>query len=174
MSIVLADLDFEEGTINMGGLAGYVFAIPARDVESIPAHDPLTFEVAGPIVLKPGKKFSSYYQTPDTGEVKDVEVGEKDSGSFEINAEWWMPSINGSVLKAKSDFANGAFILVMKDSNGVQRIVGSKDHPAYRVPGEITTGKAPKDRRGASFKWQAASPWPALIYTGSVPLVATT
>jgi hypothetical protein len=170
MSIVLADFDFEEGTINMGGTAGKVYAIPASDVETIPAAGPDGVTVATAIVCKTGKKFAEIYMTSETGEVKDVEVGERDGGSFETNLEWWSPAISAELLALKSQFANGGFIFLVKDSNNVMRIVGSKDHPAYREPGEVTTGKAPKDRRGASFKFKASSPKPALIYTGVVPL----
>ncbi len=170
MAITLADLDFEEGTINMGGLAGYIYAAPVSDVESIPAPAAGTLTVATAIVMKTGKKFTQIYMTSDTGEVKDVEVGERDGGSFETQLEWWTPAINEALLKLKSQFANGAFIFVVKDANGLKRIIGSLDHPAYREPGEINAGKAPKDRRGASFKFKAASPTPALIYTAEVPL----
>lgn len=171
MAITLADLDFEEGTINMGGTAGKVYAIPASDVLSIPAPAAGGLTVATAIVCKTGKKFAELYMTSDTGEVKDVEVGERDGGSFETMLEWWSPAISDQLLRLKSQFANGGFIFIVKDSNAVFRIIGSKDHPAYREPGEITTGKGPKDRRGASFKFKASSPTPALIYTGVIPLV---
>ncbi|RZK36037.1 MAG: hypothetical protein EOO57_07970 [Hymenobacter sp.] len=169
MSIVLDDLEFEEGTINMGGTAGKVYAIPASDVESItpPAAGTMTV-LAGGVKFKTGKKCAEIYTTADTGEVKDTEVGDKDSGSFETNAEFWTPRISDKVLNLKSKFANGGFILVMKDGNGTMRIIGSKDHPAYRVPKEIATGKAPKDRNGATFAFVAASATPAFIYTGTV------
>ena len=165
--IVLDDLTFEEGTINMGGTAGNVYAIPASQVKEIVA--PAAGSLSTPtIITKTGQKFADIYATADTGEVKDVEVGDKDSGSFVTNAEFWTPRISDKMLNLKSKFANGGFILVMKDGNGTMRIIGSKDHPAYRVPGEIATGKAPKDRNGATFKFEAASATPAFIYTGTV------
>ena len=172
MAIVLPDFNFEEGTINMGGTAGKVYAIPASDVETIPAPGANSLTVATAIVCKSGQKFAEIYMTSETGEVKDTEVGERDGGSFETGLEWWSPAISDELLTLKSKFANGGFIFLIKDSNNIMRIVGSKDHPAYREPGEITTGKAPKDRRGASFKFKASSPTPALIYTGPVPLTA--
>jgi hypothetical protein len=170
--IVLDDLAFEEGTINMGGTAGNVYAVPASQVASIkpPAAGSMSTDT---IVLKKGAKFADIYATPDTGSVKDVEVGEKDSGSFETNAEFWTPRISDKVLSLKSKFANGGFIFVMKDSNGTMRIIGSKDHPAYRVPKEISTGSAPKDRNGAGFAFVAASATPAYIYTGTVEALLT-
>lgn len=172
MAIVLDDLEFEEGTINMGGTAGAVYAIPASQVKSItpPAAGSMSTSV---IEFVQGAKCAKIYTTADTGQVKDVEVGDKDAGSFETNAEFWTPRISDKVLALKSKFANGGFILVMKDGNGTMRIIGSKDHPAYRVPGDIDTGKAPKDKNGASFKFQAASATPALIYTGTVEALVT-
>ncbi|MGI4870428.1 MAG: hypothetical protein ACRYFX_04530 [Janthinobacterium lividum] len=168
MSIVLDDLTFEEGEINMGGTAGKVYAIPASKVKSIaaPAAGTMTVPAAG-VVFETGEKCAEIYTTADTGEVKDQEVGDKDSGSFETNAEFWTPKVSDKVLALKSKFANGGFILFMKDSNGTWRIIGSKDHPAYRVPKEITTGKAPKDKNGASFAFVAASATPALIFGGT-------
>jgi hypothetical protein len=167
MSIVLPDLDFEEGTINMGGTAGKVYAIPASQVESITPPPTGTLTVpSGGVKFKTAAKCSEIYTTADTGEVKDVEVGEKDGGSFETNAEFWTPRISDKVLYLKSKFANGGFILFLKDGNGTWRIIGSKDHPAYRVPAEIGTGKNPKDRNGASFKFVAASATPAYIFAG--------
>jgi hypothetical protein len=167
MALILDDLEFEEGSVNMGGTAGKVYAIPASDVESItpPPAGSMTVP-AGGVKFKTGKKCAEIYMTADTGEVKDVEVGEKDGGSFETNAEFWTPKISDKVLVLKSQLSNGGFILFMKDGNGTWRIIGSKDHPAYRVPKEIGTGKAPKDRNGASFKFDAASATPALIYGG--------
>jgi hypothetical protein len=168
MSIVLDDLEFEEGTINMGGTAGKVYAVAASDVESItpPPTNSMTVPTGG-VKFKTGKKCAEIYTTADTGEVKDTEVGDKDSGSFETNAEFWTPRISDKVLNLKSKFANGGFILFMKDGNGTWRIIGSKDHPAYRVAKEIATGKAPKDRNGATFAFVAASATPAYIFAGT-------
>ncbi|MGI4865434.1 MAG: hypothetical protein ACRYFZ_16040 [Janthinobacterium lividum] len=168
MSIVLDDLEFEEGTINMGGTAGKVYAIPASDVEEItpPVAGSMTV-LAGGVKFKTGKKCAEIYMTADTGEVKDVEVGEKDGGSFETNLEFWTPRISDKVLALKSKFANGGFIFFIKDGNGTWRIVGSKDHPAYRVPKEVGSGKAPKDRNGATFAFVAASATPAYIFAGT-------
>lgn len=167
MAIILDDLEFEEGTINMGGTAGVVYAIPASKVKSIPAPAAGSLSVAS-IVFKTGEKCASIYMTADTGEVKDTEAGDKDSGSFVTSLEFWTPRVSDKMLYLKSQLANGGFIFVVKDGNGVARIIGSIDHPAYRVPAEIGTGKAPKDRNGATFKFEAASATPALIYTGDV------
>ena len=168
MAIVLDDLDFEEGTINMGGTAGKVYAIPASQVESItyPSDGSMTVAKDG-VKFKPGKKCAEIYTTADTGSVKDQEAGEKDAGSFETNAEFWTPRISDKVLALKSKFVNGGFILFMKDGNGTWRIIGSKDHPAYRVAKEISTGQNPKDKNGASFAFVAASATPAYIYAGT-------
>ena len=172
MPLVLANLEFEEGTQNMGGTSGLIYAIPARDVLEItpPVSGTLTTSTVN---FKTGKKCSTIYYTADTGEVKDVEVGEKDCGSFEVNMEAWTPRISDALLTLKSMLANGAYIFFMKDGNGVMRIIGSKDHPAYRTPGEIATGKAPKDKNGALLKFQAASPTPALIYSGDEEALVT-
>jgi hypothetical protein len=168
MPITLVDLDFEEGTINMGGTAGKVYAIPASQVESItpPPTDSMTVP-AGGVKFKPGKKCAEIYTTADTGQVKDGEVGEKDAGSFVTTAEFWTPRISDKVLTLKSKFSNGGFILFLKDGNGTWRIIGSKDHPAYRVASDIDTGKSPKDKNGATFKFEAASATPAYIFAGN-------
>ena len=174
MGLVLADLIFEEGTSNMGGTAGHIWAIPASDVLSIDAPTVAGTLTTSKITFKTGKKCVQIYMTADTGEVKDTETGDKDAGSFTTGLEFWTPRISDKVLALKAMFANGGFIFVVKDGNGVMRIVGSKDHPAYRMPGEITTGKvAGKDKNGASFKFEAASATPALIYSGDEAALGT-
>lgn len=168
MSIVLEDLLFAEGTKNMGGMAGFIFAALASDVLDI------TYDTDGvtvtAITMKSGKKFQKIYMTKDTGELKDTEVGERDGGSFETSLEWFTPDINGALLRMKTMFNNGGFIFIVMDANKVERVVGNLDYPAYREPGEIGTGKDPKGRRGGTFKFKAAANTPAPIFTGSVPL----
>ena len=166
----LTDLLFAEGTENMGGLIGEIYAILASDVESITlAPDGVT---ATAIVLKAGKKFSRIYFTKDTGKVEDAEVGERDGGSFETSLSFFSPGNSATLLKLKKMFNNGGFIFVAMDAQGQMRIVGSKLYPAYREPGNITTGGTPTERRGGTFNFKAASNSPALIFTGTVTLEA--
>ena len=170
MAITLANRLFEEGTRNMAGMRGRIFAAPASDVNqwTEPAAGATT--LATDITCKTGKKFVEIYMTDETGQVEDQEVGEKDGGSWETTIEWWSPSIDEALLQLKANFANGGFVFIVEDAQKVKRIVGSPELPAYRVPDKVSTGKARKDRRGAGFKFMAPSPAPALIYTGDVPL----
>ncbi|RNI27648.1 hypothetical protein EFA69_16145 [Rufibacter immobilis] len=166
--VVLEDLLFEEGTENMGGLVGEIYAAPASEVESITvAEDGVT---ATAIKMKAGKKMSRIYFTKDTGKVEDNEVGERDGGSFETTLGFFHPGNSAAVLKAKKKFNNGGFIFLAMDAQGQMRVVGSKLYPAYREAGSITTGGTPTERRGATFNFKAASNGPALIFTGTVPL----
>lgn len=172
MEIIL-NADFEEGTTNLGGLTREIFYAKASDVKLIPA--PVDYAAGGitvttAITCKTGKQFGRIYVTADTGQVTDKEVGEKDGGSFETELDFFHPRISEQLLKLKRLFSNGGFIFLATDGNGVMRIVGSLDHPAYRVAAEAKTGMAPKDRNGGNFKMVAASATPALIYTGVVPL----
>lgn len=167
MPIVLDDLLFAEGTKNMGGMAGFIYAMLASDIAAI-EYGPDGITVLS-IDLKEGKKAAKIYMTMDTGEIKDTEVGERDGGSFETSLEWFTPDISPTLLKAKTMLNNGGFVFVAMDAQKVVRMVGSVDYPAYREPGEIGTGKDPKGRRGATFKFKSASSTPAPIYVGVMP-----
>ena len=170
MAFEVFDLAFEEGQINMGGTAGTILYVPASHVATLVLDDTKQGVVVTSLTLKTGKKWSSIYTTRDTASVVDKEVGEMDGGSFETELEFWTPKIREEVLRLKALFSNGGFIFAVKDGNNVQRIVGSPDHPAFRVAADISAGKAPKDRNGASFKFSAANARPAPIYTAAIAL----
>lgn len=170
MAFTIVDLEFEEGQKNMGGTAGTVLYIPASHIGTYTLDQTEDEVVLAAIAPKTGKKWGSIYMTRDTGMVEDTEVGEMDGGSFETQLEFFTPKIRKEVLRLKALFSNGGFIFAVKDGNGVQRIIGSPDHPAFRVPASIAGGKAPKDRNGASFKFSAANARPAPIFNGAISL----
>jgi hypothetical protein len=167
MAFNVFDLDFEEGSTNLGGTAGKVYYVPASHVQSIPAPGADGVTIDQPIVLKSGKRWASVYMTRDTGAVMDKPVGEMDGRSYENELEFFHPKVRAEVIKLQQLFTNGGFIFVVKDGNGIQRLIGSIDHPAYSIDGGGNAGKAPKDRNGVSFKFSAACATPAPIY-GSV------
>ena len=156
----------------MGGTSGTVLYAPASHFATF-VTDALQDEVIlTSYTLKAGKRLAEIYMTRDTGSIMDQEVGEMDGGSFETQLEFFTPRIRKEVLRLKALFSNGGFIFFVKDGNGVMRVIGSIEHPAFRVPADVNGGKAPKDRNGASFKFSASNARPAPIYEGAVSLTA--
>jgi hypothetical protein len=164
------DLDFAVGQINMGGLRGEVFYTAAQHVETWPALDAdgVTYSTAP--VLKKGKRWAKVYTTKDTAGVTDKGVGELDGGSYETELEFFHPKIRVELIQLVNIFTNGGFIFVVKDGNGLRRVVGSPELPAYRSAEDVNAGKAAKDRNGVSFKFNASSPTPAPICNFDISL----
>jgi hypothetical protein len=170
MTFVVMDLPFEEGSTNLGGTSGAVYYVPASHIKTFPAPgtDGVTIDTA--IELLTGKRWGQIYMTRDTGSVVDKPVGDMDGRSYEVELEFFHPKIRAEVIKLQQLFTNGGFVFAVKDGNGLMRIIGSPDHPAYATNGEGNGGKAPKDRNGVSFKFSAASATPAPIYDQAISL----
>ncbi len=162
-AMTVQDLDFAVGSTNLGGTRGKVQYVPATHIKTWPEYDADGITLSTPPVLETGKRWADIYTTKDTSSVEDKEVGELDGGSWETDLEFFHPKVRAELLTLKMIFTNGPFVLVVTDGNGVKRVVGSKDLPAYRTPGTISGGKTAKDRNGASFKFTASGDRPAPI-----------
>ena len=156
-------LDYAVGQSNMGGTRGKLYYVPATHVKTWPEFevDGVTLKTA-PVLLT-GKQWFEVYFTKDTGSVNNKKVGELDAGSWETTAKFFHPKVRSELVQLVNVFTNGPFILVMKDGNGIQRVVGSPELGAYLTEGDVDGGMAAKDRNGASFTFVASSPTPAPI-----------
>ncbi|MBC6698069.1 hypothetical protein [Hymenobacter sp. BT190] len=174
MAYEIEDLPYEEeNAANIGGMAGSIYAARPSWIKTLPepvdaADGGLTVTTA--IVMETGKKFIDIYATRNSAGFEEKPAGELDGKSWEQTLSWFHPKIREGLLKVRQAINNGPWIFLAKDANGLMRIVGSKDLPAYSMEGAMGPGTEPKSRNGANFNVQAASGRPALIYTGPIPL----
>jgi hypothetical protein len=157
------DLDFAVGQINMGGLRGKVYYTAAQHIDVWPALDADGVTMSTAPTLLSGMRWAEVYTTKDTAGLVDKGVGELDGGSYETELEFFHPKMRVELIQLINVFTNGGFVFIAKDGNGIMRIVGSPELPAYRTTTDANAGKAAKDRNGVSFKFTASSPTPALI-----------
>lgn len=179
----MEDLGWAAGQANMGGLVGNVYAVAIDDVD--PALTGLSMNadgvtVEGNIALLTDKKFGIIYHTPDTGKLEDPTVGEKDGKSFENMVEIFHPGQSKAKAKFKADYVNTPLLVIVKDTDGNQRILGlslvggslSLDLPAHIESIAGTSGAARADRRGDTFQIKSNSAHPPLFYSGTIDVTS--
>lgn len=161
----LNDTDWEVGKPNMGGLAGKVYGIPQRFIQSIPAVVDGKIEQA--IVLKPGYKLLRFYSTRDTGQVNFPTQGEFDGMSANVQVTFFTPGLSQSNLRLFNSSLNGPWVFFGKDTDGQLLMVGDLDFGAQAVAGDGgSTGQASTDRRGIRYTFGTAFPTAPPIYNG--------
>lgn len=167
-----ADILFEAGKANPGGITNHIFYAPISDFETVPQPtrgvDLATYAViTGDFVFKAGKGFKRFYSTLETGELKHEQVGPRDGKSFENTIEVSFPGNSPEFIGFSAVAAiEEGFIIVVKERNGVLRVLGEQEVPAFVDTNSGTSGKANADARATVVTFKAASDMPAPIYDG--------
>lgn len=156
---------FECGAENMAGFEGKILfypdclvtekpILPKRKLASV-LKDLVT--ATGAFVLKDNAKPIYIYCTEDTVGYKAEPQGETDGQSFKISGEFFHPGSSIEVAAFSRQVANMRGSLVMQDRDGKQFVVfGARIKPTCDL------GKAPADRRGYSFTFEASSVAPQI------------
>jgi len=176
LSIVLDDIDWNEGSDNTAGTQQSIYFINKFDVQIFPALPKLETAtslealatVAGNIVLKPGKKPSRIYSTLETSSITSESQGDIDAVSFKNALKFLHPG-----NKAKADgftrFAkNGSWYILTAETDGAIRLIGHPGYPGKMISAPGTTGEKTADRKGRTFTFQSVWGGPAPIFTGKV------
>ena len=169
------NLTWDEGTENMGGCQQQVFRASVNDIKtfpSLPASPSTMGEVVtltGDYVMNTSKKFDEIYVSPNTADVQDDVQGEVDGQSFIHKGSFFHPGTRAEVLGWCAMINNKNNVFVFVESNGQQRVVGSKAFPA-KVKPKVSTGKAYTERKGVEVEVTSYGFTPAPIYPGTVPL----
>jgi hypothetical protein len=95
-------------------------------------------------------------------------VGERDSKSAENDIELWHPGNKAYLLGFIEYFKNTPMVLLVKELDETYvRVIGSDGLPAALEVGEITTGNAVKDSKGAKLSFKSIGRV-APIYAGLI------
>jgi hypothetical protein len=148
------------GGENMGGLAqncifGYwddVAQWPAAPVA--PADIEANGVLVGDLVMKAGRRAFTFYSTDDTSELKMSPVGEVDGKSFEMALTVFNPGLKKKILGFMNAAKNENLFFIVSDSDGQYYILGDKLRAAKFESGEVGTGKATGDRKGATLTFK--------------------
>ncbi len=176
------DVLWPEGADNMGGIIGDIFFVPMNNVDTtqLPAIG-ADLVITGNVVLLPLKQFFAIYETRGTGKIDDNTVGERDGRSKEVMFEFKFPGDTKEIISFARQVQNQPGVLIVKDPQGQQRILGVTvikdidgvtDITTYQMPAYLesdtgTTGLG-GDAKGHTMIFKAEALTKALIYQGDI------
>lgn len=166
---------YPQGRFNPAGLTQVLYAFN-EDILTMPttadSETALDFDslasYAAPIVMKTGKQFYSIYCTLEEGEIKTTMAGPRDGKGFENMLEISFPGNTPEILGFQASVANRQLVMIVKEKNGVLRVLGSIEDPCYLETLEYTSGKKVADGRASKMTFKDSKPTPAPIYTTPV------
>lgn len=173
-NITPEDILFADGQDNMGSIASFHAWAPVTDFASIGEikADPANFTEAASIenahTFKAGKGWLKFYTTQDTSGLMDESVGERDGKSYINKATLFHPGTKAELLGMARYLNNTGIILMVQESEGAWRQVGSARFPAKIDTSTIDTGTSTDGRKGWTVEISAANHLPAPHYTHGI------
>jgi len=153
-----------EGNVKSPGLCS-IKIFRREDVLSWPAFDPENGVLASAITLKPGKLI---YLLESIDPSRSFSENQKSNGGGYYFEQTIKASLRGST--AAHHLTLGTLFhhewgMIVKDKNGVTRLIGNQDTAADIIT-DYTTGQGADSRKTElTFKWQ--HPQPAPVYTAT-------
>lgn len=169
-----------QGRLNQAGTTVFYYAF-TEDILTFPTTaDPETatdfesiVEMTAAIVMKTAKQFFQMYCTLEEGEVKSNMVGARDSKCFENIAEISFPGNTAEFEGFKAAIANRQIVIIVKEKNGILRVIGSVEDPCYVETAEYTSGKKASDGRKTVMTFKDTKGTPPPIYTQAIASLLT-
>ena len=165
------------GSSNMGGYKGRVAFIPESAVKTVPAlpadpsqtADYVTATGSFTFIASAGKP-TPIYATRATGRHKAEIQGATDCKSYKITGEFFHPG-NGieAAAFARQVCNTPGYLLI--ENNDHQLLIGQDGLPCT-VSASFDGGKAPADKRGYSFTFEADSESPMIVMGTPIDLAA--
>lgn len=163
-----APLLWPAGSDNMGGYKGRIAFIPESGVSVVPAL-PKEPKVDADFVtatgaftfIKSGDKPTPIYATRATVGYKAEIQGEADCKSYKITGEFFHPGSKIEAAAFARQICNTPGYLIIEDSEK-QQLVGQEGYPCT-ISASFDGGKAPADKRGWSFTFEADSVAPMIV-----------
>lgn len=179
------DIIFAQGQYNPGGIEGEVYYAFTEDIVKWPTalisidtetatdfEDLVTVPAADAFEFKPGKSFKRLYVTLETGELKYSLIGPRDGKSFSNSMEVSYPKNSKMIIGFISSSANRRMVFIVREQNGVAKVLGTKQFPAQLETVEGTTGKLIEDGNVVVQTYLSKSPIPAAVYEPPILLDA--
>ena len=165
------------GSSNMGGYKGRVAFIPESAVKTVPAlpadpsvtADYVTAEGSFTFIDSGGKPTPIYATRATVGYKAEIQ-GETDCKSYKITGEFFHPG-NGieAAAFARQVCNTPGYLLI--ENNDHQLLIGQDGLPCT-VSASFDGGKAPADKRGYSFTFEADSESPMIVMGTPIDLAA--
>lgn len=163
---------YQRGKYNPAGLTEVYYAFK-KDIATFPTLDLpetvgatfsslVTYDTA--ITMATGKKFEKLYCTLEEGEIKSTVAGPRDGKGKENMLEISFPGNEADYLGFEAIALNEEFVFIVKEKNGVLRVLGSLEDPAYLDSGDATSGKKVADGRKNVLTFKATGATAAPIY----------
>lgn len=156
------------GSDNMGGYKGRIAFIPetaVTDVPALPAEQKAAADfvtAAGAFTFKDsGGKPTPIYATRATVGYKAESQGETDCKSYKITGEFFHPGSKVEAAAFARQICNTPGYLIIENDEH-QQLIGQDGYPCT-VTASFDGGKAPADKRGWSFTFEADSVAPMII-----------
>ena len=165
------------GSSNMGGYKGRVAFIPESAVSKVPALPESPSEAADYVTaagsftfIKSGDKPTPIYATRATVSYKADIQGETDCKSYKITGEFFHPGNGIEAAAFARQICNTPGYLLI-ENNDHQLLIGQDGLPCT-VSASFDGGKAPADKRGYSFTFEADSESPMIVMGTPIDIAA--
>lgn len=147
-------------TYNLGGLVGFKF-IHSSAVETWPGV--FNGKVTTSLTLKAGHEWLTGYSTPETLSFDEEGDDNPNGPIYDRLISGFVPGEKDELLDLMSQMQGQEFILLIKDPNQKQRLIGSHGTPVL-FGGSYNTGATRQDLRGFKFKFTGKAIFRAPIY----------
>lgn len=165
------------GSSNMGGYKGRVAFIPESAVSKVPALPESPSEAADYVTaagsftfINSGDKPTPIYATRATVSYKADIQGETDCKSYKITGEFFHPGNGIEAAAFARQICNTPGYLLIENSDH-QLLIGQDGLPCT-VSASFDGGKAPADKRGYSFTFEADSESPMIVMGTPIDIAA--
>lgn len=165
------------GSSNMGGYKGRVAFIPESAVSKVPALPESPSEAADYVTaagsftfINSGDKPTPIYATRATVSYKADIQGETDCKSYKITGEFFHPGNGIQAAAFARQICNTPGYLLI-ENNDHQLLIGQDGLPCT-VSASFDGGKAPADKRGYSFTFEADSESPMIVMGTPIDIAA--
>lgn len=123
--------------------------------------------LTGDIEPVTGKGFKTLGIQVDLGSLAAATIGNKGNKKIQTTIEVYLPGVKAKTIGFMNAVKNLGFVILVKDKNGTQWQIGTKDIPARFETQEANTGKVIEDNNGTNLVI-VADTYPR-VYTGVVP-----
>lgn len=165
------------GSSNMGGYKGRVAFIPESAVSKVPTLPESPSEAADYVTaagsftfINSGDKPTPIYATRATVSYKAEIQGETDCKSYKITGEFFHPGNGIQAAAFARQICNTPGYLLI-ENNDHQLLIGQDGLPCT-VSASFDGGKAPADKRGYSFTFEADSESPMIVMGTPIDIAA--
>lgn len=151
------------------GLVGFVaaFYLPQEDLAAEPVV--LNGAVVGDLVLAPGAGWHALPYTQGTLKLDEQPKPDRGGTTYLVRVSAQRPQPDASVLDALDALDRRRLLLLLVETNGGRRLIGSKEEYVQLLAG--TEGQHPGTRAGVELRLEGATTRRAPYYAGAVPVL---